>query len=86
MPLTAKTEFYDTCISDFDKVSHIDRGGLGGRSYRFDYVPNKRREGLMPSPDFYSSINQPTNKFDKFSKQNGTFGTSRYHMKKLYID
>lgn len=57
-----------------------------GRSTRFDYVPCKRKAGQYPSPDMYSSLDQPTVRAGRFSERNVSFGPSRYRLKKLYID
>ena len=38
--------------SDFDRYPKQDGNGatFGGTGYRFDYHPNRRKQGLMPSP------------------------------------
>ena len=61
--------------------------GFGGTSQRFDYVPKKRKQGMMPSPFSYNGLNLVDRTGNGFTSNiSKSLGVSRKNMNPEFID
>ena len=75
--------FYTPAVSDFE----AGRGQPFKRTFRFDYAPQRRKQG--PAPADYAHLDKQTNRLNSFTSCHGrtiSFGESRNKVKPVFID
>ncbi len=77
---------------DFDKIEKRagSRATFGGSGKRFEYYSNRRKQGVLPSPNDYNSSTLQTCRGNKSISlsyaRTSTFGLGRDRVTKVHVD